>query len=205
MDPFPRYRPRNPYNDGRDLGLLMIFFLTFLLMGGIIAVLTVGTAWTLPEVGMPQVVAVETRTGGLFGADVIEQPPIVNRATPTATGSARLPIVTSGAPLTETGTPQASGAAPGQTPGPGPTQTPRASPTPTQVQGSRLVVGNTGGVGAWLRRSPRMNDYVIALNDGTPLEVVGPDVQAEGRVWKNVRDPRGNQGFIPAEWAVSAP
>ena len=58
---------------------------------------------------------------------------------------------------------------------------------------------------AWLRRTPRINDYLIALVDGTPLEVVGPDVEAEGRAWKNVRDPQGNQGFVPAEWVVPVP
>lgn len=189
MEPYRRYRPRNPYNGGRDLGLLAIFLLTFVLLGGVVAVLTVGSAWTLPE--LPQFGPVETRTSTLFGSGPLDKPsPLVR--TPTPLSSTRLPLVAGGNP-TPTPAPQRT-----------PTPTVLSSPTPT-AQATRYVVGNTGGVGAWLRRTPRINDYLIAWTDGTVMEVVGPDVQAEGRTWKQVRDPQGNSGFIPAEWLVPAP
>lgn len=205
MDPYRRYRPRNPYNGGRDLGLLAIFFLTFLLLGGVVAVLTVGTAWTLPE--LPQIGAQETRTSPLFGSSPLDKPNVFI-GTPTPSGASSAPSVAGGGrtptATTTTGRPSPT-AQRSPTPTAGQPPTPQASPTATVTQGARLLIGNTGGVGAWLRRTPRINDYLIALVDGTPLEVVGPDVEAEGRAWKNVRDPQGNQGFVPAEWVVPAP
>jgi hypothetical protein len=67
------------------------------------------------------------------------------------------------------------------------------------------VVGNTGGDGVWLRRSPSMDDWLQAWVDGTPMTVVGPDQQADGKVWKNVKDPDGNVGWVPVEYLVGGP
>ena len=36
------------------------------------------------------------------------------------------------------------------------------------------------------------------------MVVVGPDVTEDNVVWKNVRDPDGNVGFVPAEFLVLA-
>jgi hypothetical protein len=47
-----------------------------------------------------------------------------------------------------------------------------------------------------------MDDRVTAWPDGTAMTVVGEDRQAEGRTWKNVRDPAGNTGWIPLEYLV---
>lgn len=199
MDPYRRYRPRNPYNGGRDLGLLTIFFLTFVLLGGVIGVLTVGSAWTLPSI--PQFAPQVTRTSALFGTGGLDKPNVF-LGSPTPSNANRPPAVTGASP---TATPSA--AKPSPTPQRTPTQlpSPQASPTATEGQGTRVVIGNTGGVGAWVRRSPSINDYLIAWTDGTALEVTGPDVQNEGRTWKQVRDPQGNRGYIPAEWVVPAP
>lgn len=68
-----------------------------------------------------------------------------------------------------------------------------------------VIVGNTGGDGVYLRRSPAVADKVRAWPDGTVLLVVGPDRQAEGRVWKNVRDPSGTVGWVPAQYLVLKP
>lgn len=73
---------------------------------------------------------------------------------------------------------------------------------PTAAGTTNLVVGNTGGDGVWLRRSPAMADKVRAWPDGTPMQVVGADTAAEGKTWKNVKDPAGNVGWIPAEYLV---
>lgn len=76
-------------------------------------------------------------------------------------------------------------------------------PTPTALAEPRtVVVGNTGGIGVYIRRTPRMEDKLVAWPDGTVLEVVGDDAHAEGRLWKKVRDPRGNVGWVPAEFTV---
>ena len=37
------------------------------------------------------------------------------------------------------------------------------------------------------------------------MVVIGPDVTAEGRDWKNVRDPDGNEGFVAAEFLEPQP
>jgi SH3-like domain-containing protein len=34
--------------------------------------------------------------------------------------------------------------------------------------------------------------------------VVGVDRQAEGRTWKNVSDPAGNVGWVPAEYLITS-
>jgi hypothetical protein len=61
-------------------------------------------------------------------------------------------------------------------------------------------VTNTDGVGAFLRRTPNLADRVRAWPDNTPLKIVGPDTTAEGIEWKQVEDPAGNRGWIPAQY-----
>ena len=63
-----------------------------------------------------------------------------------------------------------------------------------------MEVTNTGGEGLFIRFTPRASDTVTAWPDTTKLEVVGPDVEADGRRWKNVRDPDGLVGWVPAEY-----
>ncbi len=75
-------------------------------------------------------------------------------------------------------------------------------PTPT-VKAGPLVVGNTGGDGVWLRRSPDMEDRVRTWPDNSPMQVIGADREVDGRLWKNVEDPAGNVGWIPAEYLVN--
>ncbi|MBI4320348.1 MAG: hypothetical protein HY675_17805 [Chloroflexi bacterium] len=72
-----------------------------------------------------------------------------------------------------------------------------APPRPTVVR-----VANTDGDGVYLRRTPRLGDRIVAWPDNTQLEVVGDDVEAEGLVWRNVKDPRGNVGFVPDKYVV---
>ncbi len=75
--------------------------------------------------------------------------------------------------------------------------------TPTPTQGPPvMVVANTGGQGVWLRRSPTAGDRVKAWPEGTRMTVVGQDKQAEGLIWKNVKDPAGNVGWVPAQYLV---
>jgi hypothetical protein len=90
------------------------------------------------------------------------------------------------------------------TPAPVPTQiapgvptsaAPRAPSAPTV-----LVVGNTQGIGVYIRPTPSMAGQIKAWPDGTRMTVIGPDQQAEGMTWKNVRDPDGNVGWVPAQY-----
>jgi hypothetical protein len=73
-----------------------------------------------------------------------------------------------------------------------------ASPTPTEW----LTVAGTGGEGVYLRRTTRMADKLEAWPDGTALQVVGRDAEAEGRLWKKVMDPDGRIGWVPAQYVV---
>lgn len=68
--------------------------------------------------------------------------------------------------------------------------------SPPQV----LVVADTGGSGVFIRRTPANSDKIIAWPDGTRMIVVGPDTQSEGRTWKRVKDPAGNEGWVPSEY-----
>lgn len=80
-----------------------------------------------------------------------------------------------------------------------------ASPVPTPTAGparQTARVGNTGGDGVYLRRTPRADDRLIAWPDNTPLVLLGEETVNEGRTWVRVRDPRGNVGWVPREYLV---
>ncbi len=75
-----------------------------------------------------------------------------------------------------------------------------ASATPADAE--ILLVGNTGGDGVYLRRTPSMADRVKAWPDGTRMKIIGRDQSGEGKTWKHVIDPDGTTGFIPIEYLV---
>ena len=66
-------------------------------------------------------------------------------------------------------------------------------------------VGGTGGVGVYIRRTPRLVDQIRAWTDGTVMDQVGDDVDAEGIRWHMVRDPDGNLGYVPASYLIELP
>jgi hypothetical protein len=73
------------------------------------------------------------------------------------------------------------------------------SPSPAASRG-RLKVTNTEGQGANLRQRPSTTAPVVgSVAEGTILDLVGTDQQAEGRTWSNVRQPGGPTGWIAAE------
>ncbi|MHB1007619.1 MAG: hypothetical protein ACYC3S_18555 [Chloroflexota bacterium] len=65
---------------------------------------------------------------------------------------------------------------------------------------ARLVVANTGGEGVLMRPEPGSVELVRGWAEGTELTAVGPDREAKGRLWKNVRDPEGAVGWIAVEF-----
>ena len=88
-------------------------------------------------------------------------------------------------------------------PTPSPTLIPTATFSPaSDTQERTYVVANTGGDGVYIRRTTDMADRIKAWPDGTEMVVVGPDVTVEGRPWRNVRDPDGNEGFVPVQYLV---
>jgi hypothetical protein len=64
------------------------------------------------------------------------------------------------------------------------------------------VVGNTGGDGVYLRRTPRLNDRLIAWPDETRLQLLGAEADGDGQHWLQVRDPKNNVGWVPAQFVI---
>lgn len=80
------------------------------------------------------------------------------------------------------------------------TASPSAEGPTLSTDGASVRIANTGGAGAFVRRTPNLEDRLRAWPDGTPLRVVGPDATIDGLQWRPVEDPAGNQGWIPAEF-----
>jgi hypothetical protein len=69
-------------------------------------------------------------------------------------------------------------------------------PTPTPVT---VYVGNDGGTTVFLYNSPTIGDRIEAYPDGTPLQIVGEDVEGDGLTWHFVRAPDGTEGYVPVD------
>lgn len=71
-------------------------------------------------------------------------------------------------------------------------------PMPSELR--RVRVGNSDGQGANMRREPSATSQrVKVVRDGSELDVIGADRQAEGRTWRNVQDDTGAAGWILSE------
>jgi membrane protease YdiL (CAAX protease family) len=81
---------------------------------------------------------------------------------------------------------------------------PESSPAPPGAGSQQIVVvRGTGGSGARLRSQPGNNGPILTVvPEYTPLVVVGPDRQADGLVWRNVRAPSGNEGWIASSFVT---
>lgn len=80
-------------------------------------------------------------------------------------------------------------------------------PTPPAVTpqpvNQRLQVSSSGGGGVNLRRDPgSTGERLKTLPDGTLLELAGPDRTVDGAIWRNVRDPQGEIGWVSGEFLV---
>ncbi len=81
-----------------------------------------------------------------------------------------------------------------------PSTEPQAAAAPTSVLGSARVA-STDGQGVNLRAEPSTSARRVALlREGTRVEIVGPDREAEGRTWRNVRQAGGPAGWVAAEY-----
>jgi hypothetical protein len=61
-------------------------------------------------------------------------------------------------------------------------------------------VRNTGAEGVSLRRAPGDGERITVWFDGTELISLPEEQVAAGRIWKRVRDPKGNEGWMAAEF-----
>jgi hypothetical protein len=125
--------------------------------------------------------------------------------TPTVTPTPEPTAVPTQAPSPTPEPTATARATPSRAPGGEPTATPAgvgAVDLQEAPAGTMFRVGNTGGAGVFLRRTPRMGDRLRAWRDGTPMLVVGPPVEGEGRRWGHVMAPDGAIGYIPAEYLV---
>ncbi len=81
------------------------------------------------------------------------------------------------------------------------TPAPTAPPTP-----SIFPVTGTGDWGLFLRPDHNANNTpIISYPDGTRLEQIGEDFIGPDRIWRNVRAPDGNEGWVAAEFLTPAP
>ncbi len=80
--------------------------------------------------------------------------------------------------------------------------TPTSTPEP---QDTKVKIGNTDGLGAWIRPEPDLSSRgLYAWPDGTVLELAGDDKTVDGKLWRNVKDSRGNVGWILKEYLLPA-
>ncbi|GEM_PF-468040 len=82
-----------------------------------------------------------------------------------------------------------------------PTAPPTAPPMPDV-----FVVSGTAGQGLFLRSEPDSNAVVLeTLPDGTNVEQIGDENPGPNYVWRHVRAPSGQEGWVAAEWLQPAP
>jgi len=77
-------------------------------------------------------------------------------------------------------------------------------PSPTPLAPSVVVghVANTGGDGVFLRHTPSLVDRWIAWPDHTSLVLLGNEADGDGQHWVQVRDPKNNIGWVPAQYVA---
>lgn len=85
-----------------------------------------------------------------------------------------------------------------------PTPSPHTPPSLRVRVGTTLYVGNTGGLGVYLHSAPSLATAarLIAVADGTPLIVVGPDTVGDQWTWKHVRTVAGQVAWVPVQFLV---
>lgn len=110
-----------------------------------------------------------------------------------------LPTPIAGPVLVPNGSP-VPGASP--SPGTGTVISPAASPSPS-APAARMKIANTDGQGANMRQRPSTTAPVLrTLAEGTVVDAIGGDTNAEGRNWRNIRDVNGQTGWVASELIV---
>lgn len=108
-----------------------------------------------------------------------------------------------------TSQPQREPSLPGLTLTPLPSVTPIPTPPPPTAPPTpqKFVVVGTSGLGLFLRDNPSTNSTVLeTLPDGTVVERVGEDdVPGADHVWRKVRSPEGQEGWVAVDYLQPAP
>lgn len=79
-------------------------------------------------------------------------------------------------------------------------------PPPTPAAPQRFTVTGTAGQGLFLRPNPSTEGNPIAtLPDGTVVEQIGADVAGGDRMWRQVRAPDGQEGYVAVDFLTAAP
>lgn len=188
----------DPYRRRTDVGHATVFLLVLLLIIAVAGILFFGNAWVFAPINTASL-----GTTALSIASAAQAPARTPRAGATPAGQPTYTAPTVVPPLAGVAfNPKPSVTA---TPG-GPNQgtpTPVASATPAgPTPQSTARVGNTGGDGVWLRHTPHLADHWIAWPDNTPLTVLGNEADGDGQHWVQVRDPKGDIGWVPTQFVV---
>ncbi len=189
----------DPYETRDDLSHATVFLVVLLLLLSVGAILFFGNAWLFAPVQAPSFLSTSASTIRAASGATPAEPPTFVAPTPVP------PLA--GVPFkptpSGTQTPTPAPATPthvSTTPSPVATSSATASPTATPQPVVR--VGNTGGDGVYLRHTPRLDDKWFAWRDNTPLVLTGAEADGDGEHWLQVRDPRGNVGWVPARYVV---
>jgi len=198
----------DPYESRDDLGHATVFLVALLILVGIAAILFFGNAWLFAPVNPQSLFS----AAGARSATQSQVAPVSQETparAPTFTAPSPVPPL-AGIPIqpTPNGTPGKTATptpkvTPTSTAATSPTAKPQqtAAPTATSVPVTAHV-GNTGGDGVYLRHTPRMTDKWVSWPDNTPLVLLGGEADGDGQHWLQVRDPRGNVGWVPAQFVV---
>lgn len=83
---------------------------------------------------------------------------------------------------------------------------PTVTPPPTPAAAQRFVVTGTAGQGLFLRPAPSTDGAPLTtLPDGTVVEQIGADVAGGDRMWRHVRSPDGQEGYVAVDFLTPAP
>jgi cellulose biosynthesis protein BcsQ len=75
------------------------------------------------------------------------------------------------------------------------------APSVTPSAQARLRVVAKDGTFVNLREQPSLNASIVSpLFDGISVDVIGPDVEADGQVWRHVRNLAGTTGWVSTEF-----
>ncbi|MGH2459472.1 MAG: hypothetical protein ACRDIY_11470 [Chloroflexota bacterium] len=191
----------DPYDTRDDLSHAAVFLIVLLLLLSVGTILFFGNAWLFAPVQIPSFLS--TSANGIHAASTPRpaEPPSFSAPTPVPP-LAGVPFkpTPNGTPTATPHPSAATAASKAPTPGKPTTTPPSATPARTAVPTAR--VGNTGGDGVYLRHTPHLSDAWIAWRDGTPLILTGAEADGDGEHWYQVRDPRGDVGWMPAQYVV---